>query len=118
VVDLSDYASVCSRLAILKLAFSLPPRDPNHMPVTRDLGAGDRATILKWLDMKGADGLPPLGTKPPAPPPAALKSAAAAPAPAPTPVPAPGEAGGKTAVIQDYERRRANAAASNGGSQP
>ncbi|ROZ76208.1 hypothetical protein [Ramlibacter sp. WS9] len=119
VVDLSDYASVCSRLAILKLAFALPPRDPNHMPVTRDLSAGDRATILKWLDMKGADGLPPLGTKPPAPPPPAVsKVAATAAAPAATPMPAPGEAGGKTAVIQGYEQRRARAAANSGGNQP
>jgi hypothetical protein len=61
VVDLTDYASVVSRIKVLKLAFSLPAEDPNQMPVTRDLGAGDRATILKWLDTKGPDGLPLLG---------------------------------------------------------
>ena len=117
VVDLADYASVVSRLAILKLAFSLPRRDPNHMPVTRDLGEGDRATILKWLDMKGPDGLPPLGTPPPAAP-LLTASKAANPAAAPVPELAPGEGGGKTAVIQDYEQRRARAAATPGGTTP
>lgn len=62
VVNLGDYTSVVSRNKILTLAFSLPMGDPNHMPVTRDLGAGDRATILRWLNTKGPDGLPPLGT--------------------------------------------------------
>ena len=57
VVDLSDYDAVVQRLKILRLAFSLPIEDPNHMPATRDLGKGDRETILKWLDIKGADGL-------------------------------------------------------------
>lgn len=64
VVDLADYESVVSRVKVLKLAFSLPPEDPNHMPVTRDLGAGDRATILKWLDSQGPDGRAVLGTPP------------------------------------------------------
>jgi hypothetical protein len=62
VVDLRDYDAVVQRLNVHGLAFSLPIEDPNHMPVTRDLGAGDRATILKWLATKGANGLPPLGT--------------------------------------------------------
>ena len=62
VVDLDDYDSVVKRLKVLSLAFSLPIEDPNHMPVTRDLGAGDRATILKWLSSRGPDGLPVLGT--------------------------------------------------------
>jgi hypothetical protein len=61
VVDLRDYGSVVSRVKVLRLAFSLPAEDPNRMPVTRDLGAGDRATILKWLDTRGPDGLPLLG---------------------------------------------------------
>ena len=65
VVDLRSYESVVSRAAILKMAFSLPIHDPNHMPVTRDLGASDRAIILAWLDSKGPDGLPPRGTAPP-----------------------------------------------------
>ncbi len=63
-VDLGNYASVVQHLAILKLAFSLPIEDPNHMPVTRDLSANKRAMILKWIDHPGADGLPLLGTPP------------------------------------------------------
>ncbi len=57
-VDLGDYDSVVKHVDILKLAFSLPIRDPNHMPVTRDLAAGKREAILKWLDQVGPDGLP------------------------------------------------------------
>jgi hypothetical protein len=49
VVDLSDYHQVVSRRSVLELALNLPPEDPNHMPVTRDLSPGKRATILKWL---------------------------------------------------------------------
>jgi hypothetical protein len=57
-VRLGDYDSVVKHLNILKLAFSLPIGDPNHMPVTRDLSAGDRAMILKWMSSPGSDGLP------------------------------------------------------------
>lgn len=117
VVDLSDYASVASRVNILKLAFSLDIRDPNHMPVTRDLGASDRATILKWLDTPGPDGLPLLGTPPPAPSPSPAPAAGAAPlvsAPAQPAV----QGGGKTAVIHEIQRRRASAAANPGGTTP
>jgi hypothetical protein len=64
VVDLSDYASVVARRSVLRLALSLPQSDPNHMPVTRDLGSADRQMILQWLAANGADGLPPLGTLP------------------------------------------------------
>jgi hypothetical protein len=104
VVHLGDYASVVSRIKILKLAFSLPPSDPNHMPVTRDLGAGDRSTILKWLDTKGPDGLPPLGT--PSQSPAVTEPAGvdalAARAVAPL---LPSQSAGKTAVILQLEQR-------------
>ena len=108
VVDLRDYQAVVSRLKVLKLAFSLPVEDPNHMPVTRDLGADDRATILKWLDTKGPDGLPLLGRPPHdteqvvvtlpdqmAEPEIGLE---------------PGQAAGKTAVIRQYQQRAARAA--------
>src|SRR5258708_24293184 len=64
VVNLGDYASVCSQLKVLKLAFSLPVNDPNYMPVSRDLGGDDRQTILRWLDTQGPDGLPMLGRPP------------------------------------------------------
>jgi hypothetical protein len=49
VVDLSDYHQVVSRRPVLELALNLPPEDPNHMPVSRDLSPGKRATVLKWL---------------------------------------------------------------------
>ena len=57
-VDLGDYASVVRHLNILRLAFSLPIEDTNHMPVTRDLSDAKRAMILQWMDSPGADGLP------------------------------------------------------------
>jgi len=104
VVDLRDYAAVVKRLNILGLAFSLPARDPNHMPVTRDLGAGDRETILKWLGTSGPDGLPRLGTpsQSPAVTPPAAADALAAESIAPLP---PSQAAGKTAVIIQLEKR-------------
>ena len=64
VVDLNNYESVVQRTQILHFAFSLAIRDPNHMPVTRDLGADDRDTILRWLSSPGPDGRPLLGTPP------------------------------------------------------
>jgi hypothetical protein len=100
VVDLADYGSVVSHLNILTLAFSLPVGDPNHMPVTRDLGAADRAMILQWLSMKGVDGLPPLGTPPPKPPMTAVAAEPAAPEGL-----LPLQTAGKTAVITKFERR-------------
>lgn len=100
VVDLSDYASVVTRLSALSLAFSLPQSDPNHMPVTRDLGLADRQMILQWLATKGADGLPPLGTPRPAPAVATTQAETRA-----TGVDLdPMQQAGKTAVILKYER--------------
>lgn len=112
VVDLADYDSVVQRLAILKLAFALPERDPNHMPVTRDLGGADRETILKWLDSKGPNGLPPLGVKPavsplPAAVPATLKTAPSATAGTAAASLESVEGASKTSFINDYLRRRA-----------
>ena len=61
-IDLDDYDSVVANARIVRLSFSLPIDDPNSMPVTRDLSANKRATILKWLDSKDlGTGLPPLG---------------------------------------------------------
>jgi hypothetical protein len=113
VVDLRNYNSVVTRLSILKLAFSLPRHDANHMPVTRDLGASDRAIILKWLDSEGQDGLPLLGT------PADL------PAEADVMVPdahaaasladlLPSQGAGKTAVLLQLEKRGLTAPTSDG----
>jgi hypothetical protein len=100
VVDLSDYASVVTRLSVLSLAFSLPQDDPNHMPVTRDLGLADRQMILRWLATKGADGLPPSGTPRPAPLAAAPRAGARAAGVDLDPL----QKAGKTAVIMKYEK--------------
>ena len=55
-VDLGDYDSVRQHRAILDLSFSLDIHDSNSMPVTRDLSAVKRATILRWLREQYADG--------------------------------------------------------------
>ena len=76
-MDLRDYDSVIANLDIMKLSFSLPPEEPNSMPVTRDLSAAKRRTILKWLDSRdSATGRPPLGD--PLPPPTPASPAAVA----------------------------------------
>lgn len=49
IVDLSDYMSVRSRLDIMQLVFSLDPKNPNYMPVTRDLSGPKRKMIKAWL---------------------------------------------------------------------
>src|SRR5205085_2407495 len=78
-LDLTDYAAVVANARILRLSFSLPVSDPNSMPVTRDLSANKRATLLKWLDSADpATGRPPLGDAPAAAPPAAPPAAEAA----------------------------------------
>jgi hypothetical protein len=105
VVDLSNYHSVVSRLKILKLAFSLPVSDPNYMPVSRDLGADDRATILKWLDSKGPDGLPLLGSPPLKQEGLGVEMAASVEDLPELPL-QPLQSAGKTAVILRYEQRQ------------
>jgi hypothetical protein len=115
VVDLTDYDSVVQRLSILQLAFSLPMRHPNHMPVTRDLSTGDRDTILKWMSLRGPDGKPLLGSPP-------VESVLLA-APVTTPseqieeVEAePLQGAGKTLFIRQYkERQRAKLERESGG---
>jgi hypothetical protein len=105
VVDLRDYNSVVTRISILQLAFSLPISDPNHMPVTRDLSASDRAIILRWLSSKGRDGLPLLGT--PGDAPLTGISVAAGDLQAEAALPRLGrlQGAGKTAVLLQLERR-------------
>ncbi len=118
VVDLNDYASVCTRVKALHLAFSLPIHDANHMPVTRDLGRGDRETILKWLSTPDADGLPLLG-RPAVPPSLAELDAHSGSPPESAPVDTgppdagqpdlgllPEQGAGKTAFLMQFERRR------------
>jgi hypothetical protein len=108
VVDLRDYQSVIKRLRVLTLAFSLPIENPNHMPVTRDLGAGDRKTILKWLATPGADGLPRLGTPEQSP---EVAQPVADPLAAESAVElSPAQAAGKTAVILQIQQRAKAAA--------
>jgi len=67
-LDLGDYTSVCGNRELLLLAFDLDTRDPNSMPVTRDLSRAKRAAIRRWLDELGPDGLPVLGPPPPTEP--------------------------------------------------
>ena len=112
VVDLNDYESVCTRVQALQLAFALPRRDANHMPVTRDLGAGDRDTILRWLTAPGADGKPRLGRPPlPGENEAATEAAPVEIVPDPPDLRLlPEQGGGKTAVVMQYERRRRGSA--------
>ncbi len=50
IVDLADYGSVISRLAILKNVFHDDMTDPNYMPVTRDLSQAKRDMIKAWLE--------------------------------------------------------------------
>lgn len=50
IVDLSNYASLTSRISALKNVFKAPVSDPNYMPVTRDLSTRKREMLLKWLD--------------------------------------------------------------------
>jgi hypothetical protein len=117
VVDLNDYDAVVERLSILHLAFSLPIDHPNHMPVTRDLGAGDRDTILKWLSSRGPDGKPLLGTPPVVSP--IITEAPAPPAEPSAEVEAePLQGAGKTLVIRQYKaRQRAKLERESGGNQ-
>jgi hypothetical protein len=101
-VDLGEYESVVRHLNILRLAFSLPIEDPNHMPVTRDLSSAKRAMILYWMDHPGADGLPLKGNP-------AVASAQAAPIASMAPVSldlAPEQTRGKIAALMEYRARQ------------
>ena len=48
-LNLGDYESVKAHAGLLTLAFGLDVRDPNTMPVTRDLSPAKRRAILTWL---------------------------------------------------------------------
>jgi hypothetical protein len=104
VVNLGDYRDVVERIRILALAFSLPIENPNHMPVTRDLGPGDRETILKWLGSRGPDGLPPLGT-PSQSPAVTIPSGVDAVAPTELLKLLPEQTAGKTSFLLNLEKR-------------
>lgn len=107
VVDLNNYGSVVERISILKLAFSLPIGDPNHMPVTRDLSAGDRDTILKWLS-NPLLGSPPIQPVPLEPPVTDAEEVEVEPEPL--------QSAGKTMFIRQYKaRQRAKLERESGG---
>lgn len=66
--DLSDYEAVKQHRAMLEVAFSLDPSDPNYMPVSRDLSPKKRETILKWFRQGVAEGRKLPSVKPPSEP--------------------------------------------------
>lgn len=81
-LDLGDYEQVCAQAEWLAVAFSRGIDDPGSMPVTRDLSAAKRETLLRWLTKPGDDGKPLLGEPrqpPPAEPAAPAPSGALAP---------------------------------------
>lgn len=118
VVDLNNYESVIERISILQLAFSLPLEDANHMPVTRDLGAGDRDTILKWLSSPGPNGRPLLGTPPVAVAPSVPVAQLTAVEESEQVEAEPLQGSGKTLVIRQYQaRQRAKRERESGGGQ-
>ena len=53
--DLGDLDALRPWRAALLLAMSRDIEDPNYMPVTRDLSAPKRATILRWLNGLAAE---------------------------------------------------------------
>jgi len=69
IIDLSDPKQIADRQKIMLYAFTRDINDPTYMPVTRDLSAGKRKTIVNWLTtgMKGVDeAVPmPLASTPP-----------------------------------------------------
>ncbi len=73
------------------------------MPVTRDLSAGDRDTILKWLSSSGPDGKPLLGSPPVQPVPIAAPLRATEEVEEVEAEPLQGA--GKTLVIRQYKAR-------------
>jgi hypothetical protein len=102
-VDLSNADSVKRNLKILQLAFSLDIDDPNYMPVTRDLSAGKRLAIQRWLERLGKEGDPTFVGRAPERSEliAGAEAAASVAAAAPEPV------DGKTAFARSLRRGRA-----------
>jgi hypothetical protein len=64
--DLADYDAMAGHRKVLLLAFGRAIDDPNYMPVTRDLSANKRATIVRWLQGETGNPAEPLvkGTQP------------------------------------------------------
>jgi hypothetical protein len=91
---LSRQADVDRHAKVLRLAFSCPIDDPNHMPVTRDLSQGKREMILRYLEavIAKADAAAPGATVVPP---------AAKPKPPQEPIENPG---GKTMAARHFAR--------------
>jgi hypothetical protein len=60
-INLKEYEYVVENRKIIAMTMMLDQTHPNYMPVTRDLSRAKRELVLRWLDSKGADGLPPRG---------------------------------------------------------
>lgn len=103
-LDMRDYDAVTDPNVswMLQLAFGLDEREPNSMPVTRDLSAAKRAAIVEWLGKSP----PPRG---PASEPPGTSDAAVASSPRGTVAPDLARKGGKTAASA---RRRVRQGAS------
>jgi hypothetical protein len=82
VISLTDKAWVGSFAPRILTALDLPPEHPNHMPVTRDLSAGRRGILKKWMQQVIA-GTIPLEPGPVIPTEAAMRVRRAAPPAAP-----------------------------------
>ncbi|MCE7996391.1 MAG: hypothetical protein HEP71_30715 [Roseivirga sp.] len=50
ILDLNSYHSVVDRKDAMKLVFSQDVKNPNYMPVTRDLSTPKKQMLLDWLD--------------------------------------------------------------------
>jgi hypothetical protein len=81
VISLTDQKWVASYAPRILTALGLPIEHPNHMPVTRDLSAGRRAILKKWMQQVIA-GTIPLEPGPVIPTEAAVRLKRAAPPPA------------------------------------
>jgi hypothetical protein len=79
VISLTDKAWVGSMAPRILTALGLPIEHPNHMPVTRDLSAGRRGILQKWMQQVIAGSIP-LEPGPVLPPHAAPMLERAAPA--------------------------------------
>ena len=75
VISLTDKDWVGSFAPQILTALGLPIEHPNHMPVTRDLSAGRRGILQKWMQQVIA-GTIPLEPGPVIPPDAALRGQA------------------------------------------
>lgn len=81
-IDLTNEQEVNAQAQLLHLAFALPASDPNSMPVTRDLSAAKRATLLAYLAAQTSISPTVTGAAPQGKPVVIQRKRAAAPPPA------------------------------------